>query len=260
MQTLFQLPVPVAAFVFVAATLVLALSAYGLTRAILCRSGEAKSDLAGPIFTRVGALHALILALVFAQELINVRDISTASAREAVLVGDAFYDLKRYDPEETLPIRKDLAGYVRLVLEQEWDSLAEADILSPEAWAAWERAYVGALELEPATDRQNVLKGIVVDHLREVSGLRRLRENAAIANVQDLFMMAAVAGLVLTSAGLFTHAPNTHNIFLLSIFAAYTGLIVFFVVAFANPYHAPGMVMPTGFENLFMGELAELGR
>lgn len=258
MQLLFQLPAVVAALIFVTATLALALSSYAITRLLLCRNGETKNDLAGPIFTCVGALHALILALVFAQELINVRDISTASAREAVLVGDAFYDLRRYDPEVTLPIRRDLATYVHLVLNEEWALLSERDSLHPQAWAAWERAYHAALDLTPQSDRQEVLKDIIVDDLREVSGLRRVRENAAIANIHGLFMMAAIAGLVLTAAGLFTHAPKLQNIVLLGIFSTYTGLIVFFVVAFSNPYHAPGVVLPTGFERLYAGEIAAL--
>ncbi|MCA0871577.1 hypothetical protein LCL97_12125 [Seohaeicola saemankumensis] len=258
-QELFQLPAAAAALIFVTATLVLAWSAYGLTRFALCRNGETRNDLAGPIFTRVGALHALILALVFAQELINVRDISTASAREAVLVGDAFYDLARYDPEATLPIRRDLATYVHLVLHEEWALLSERDTLHPQAWVAWENAYEATLDLTPATERQAVLKDIIVSDLREVSGLRRVRENAAIANIHSLFMMAAIAGLVLTAAGLFTHAPTLQNTVLLAIFSTYTGLIVFFVVAFSNPYHSPGVVLPTGFERLYVGEVAALG-
>ncbi len=59
----------------------------------------------------------------------TVRDISTASSREAVLVGDAFFELSRYDAAATLPMHRELATYVHRILSEEWALLSEHDRL-----------------------------------------------------------------------------------------------------------------------------------
>lgn len=144
-----SLPPVLGALVAIGVTIVLALVPYALLRALFLRAGETlTNDLANSIVVRVSALHALILALVFAQELVNLRDINTAASREAVMVNDIFFDLARYGaPAETTPIREQVALYAHLVLTEEWDGLAETGHLLPAAWQAWQTAYGGILEL-----------------------------------------------------------------------------------------------------------------
>lgn len=247
------------ALAFVMGTIVIALASYGLTRAIFSRRRDkGETDLANSIVVRISALHALILALVFAQEIVNIRDISTAASREAVLVGDTFYDLRRYDDEGTRDIRTHMAEYVRAILYDEWPRLGREKVLSEEAWASWEAAYSAILSLAPGDERQQVLKDLMVAQIRELSGLRRQRENAEVAGVHTLFLLAAVAGIVLTSAAFFTQPPNPQNIFLIASFSAYTGLVIFFIFAFADPYNPPAPVEPIGLERIYAGEIRAL--
>ncbi|KRS16667.1 DUF4239 domain-containing protein [Roseovarius indicus] len=258
-ETLLKVSTGLGALAFVVVTIALSLASYFLTRAVFSlRRDRGETDLANSIVVRVSALHALILALVFAQEIVNVRDISTAASREAVLVGDTFYDLRRYDDEGTLDIRTHVAEYTRAVLYEEWPSLASEKALSETAWAAWEAAYSGILSLEPANDRQDVLKDLMVSQVRELSGLRRQRENAGLAGVHTLFLIAAVAGVALTSAAFYTYAPKPQNLFLISIFSLYTGLVIFFIFAFADPYDPPAQVKPIGLERIYGGEIRAL--
>uniref|UniRef100_UPI003B5215D2 bestrophin-like domain n=1 Tax=Roseovarius indicus TaxID=540747 RepID=UPI003B5215D2 len=258
-ETLLRVSTGLGALTFVVATIAIALASYFVTRAIFSlRHDKGDTDLASSIVVRISALHALILALVFAQEIVNVRDISTAASREAVLVGDTFYDLRRYDDEGTRDIRTHMAEYTRAVLYEEWPSLARDKVLSQEAWAAWEAAYGGILSLTPDDERQRVLKNLMVTQIRELSGLRRQRENAELAGVHTLFLLAAIAGIVLTSAAFFTQPPNPQNIFLIASFSAYTGLVIFFIFAFADPYSPPAPVKPIGFERIYAGEIRAL--
>lgn len=258
-ETVLRVSAGFGALAFVLATIAVSLGSYGLTRALFSfRADRGETELASSIVVRISALHALILALVFAQEIVNVRDIKTASAREAVLVGDTFYDLRRYDDAGTREIRAELARYTRAVLYAEWPGLARDKALSEDAWAAWEAAYSGILSLVPEDGRQEALKDLMIGQVREVSGLRRQRENAGLSGVHTLFLIAAAAGVVLTSAAFFTHPPNLQNLFLISAFSAYTGLVIFFIVAFADPYSPPAPVEPVGFERIYAGEIRAL--
>ena len=260
MVELIQMLPPIAgAIVFIGATIVLSISAYAGTRWLLLTPGTPpERDLANSVVVRVSALHALILALVFAQELVNLRAINSAATREAALVGDVFYDLARYDAEETLGIREELSRYTYLVFTEEWPSMAEHKTLHSGAWKAWDAAYQEILTLSPSDARQSALKDIMLTDIRAISGLRHAREDAGLTNVHGLFMVAAGLGVVLTAVGFFVHPPTRQNLFLISVFASYTGLIIYFVVAFANPYAPPGMASPIGFQQIFEGEIRML--
>ncbi|MCA0043081.1 bestrophin-like domain [Celeribacter litoreus] len=259
LQEIMNLPPLLAASIIVLSIVLLSLSSYGITRKLLGHGADSeRRELAGSVIFRVSALHGLVLALVFAQEVVNLRDVTTVSSREAALVGDVFYDLKRYDAEGTLPIREDLASYTRHVLETEWGALADENTLHDPAWAEWESAYEAILDLEPETLRQESLRSIMLGGIRDVSMLRLEREEAARAGVNPLFLTAAIVGVVLTAAAYFTFEPTRLNILLLTIFSSYTGLIIFFIIAFANPYHSPGKAAPVSFELLYQGEVREL--
>jgi len=254
-----SLPTFVVGVIVVGGVILVALLTYFASRALFkTRADEESRDLASSVIFRVAALHGLILALVFAQELVNVNQIRDATSREAALMADVFYDLKRYDDAGTLAIRTDVAHYVAAVVNEEWDDLAYRRNLSDEAWRRWVSTYEAILDLEPATAREELLQENLTTAIREVSGLRRLRENAVSEPVNPLFMTAAIVGVVITAMSYFTFAPTTLHLLLLSTFAAYTGLLIFFIIAFSNPYLEPGRISPVGFERLFTGEVQAL--
>jgi hypothetical protein len=259
MQAFWDLPAGVLAAALIAGIVALALGSYALTRAVLAHGADdERRELAGSVIFRVSALHGLVLALIFAQEVVNLRDVSMASSREAALVGDIFYDLGRYDPVTTAAVQTRLASYTRHVLESEWGRLGTERSLHGPAWEDWDAAYAAILDLEPATPRQEALRGIMLENIREISMLRRVREDAARTGANPLFLTAAIVGVVLTSAAYFTFAPTALNLALLTVYASYTGLIIYFIVAFSNPYLPPGMATPVGFELLYQGEVRAL--
>lgn len=258
MTLLHSLPGGLLAIVIVAASCILALLPYVIARRFLSTSTDSQTkDLAGSVIFRVGALHSLILALVFAQELVNFNEARHTMTREAALVGDVFYDLRRYDESGTTPIQADLLEYTNVVLNREWTSLAETSRLDEQAWSEWDAAYNKVLDLEPKNARQEALKGIMLDRVRELSDLRIDRENTAFGGANELFLYAAIAGIVLISIGYFPFSPTAVNLTLLSIFGIYTGLVIYFIAAFANPYSSAGYLEPVRLERLYEGMLKD---
>ncbi|WP_224404605.1 DUF4239 domain-containing protein [Afifella sp. IM 167] len=254
-----SLPPFLAGAVIILGTIAIAFATYFAARAVMASRGVDDSrDLAGSVVIRVSALHGLILALVFAQELANFDQIGETISREAAVIGDVYYDLKRFDVEETRSARVDLAAYTSIVLREELPGLADGENLSGEAWERWEKVYDAILALEPDGVRQETLKPLLVKYVREISSLRLMREDAAGEGVNSLFMLAAIVGVALTAMAYCAFPPTAPNLLLLSIFGAYTGLIVFFVIAFAYPYSEPGEIRPASLERLFAGEIREL--
>ena len=259
MAILGSMPAVAFGLLVVGGVILVALATYFVSRALLKgRADEESRDLASSVIFRVAALHGLILALVFAEELVNANQIKKTTSREAALMADVFFDLKRYGDEETRAIRIDVAHYAATVVDEEWDSLATKHELSDEAWRRWVSVYEAILDLDPQTARQEQLRDTLATDIREISGLRRLRENAVAEPVNPLFLTAAVVGVVLTAMSYFTFTPTKVHLLLLSTFAAYSGLVIFFILAFANPYQEPGAITPVGFERLLSGEVRDL--
>lgn len=256
MSLLFILPSVISAAVVVLAFCALALAPYFLARKILAsRIDEHTKDLAGSVMFRVGALHSLILALVFAQELANFNDTRRTMTREAALVGDIFYDLKRYDDATTKSAQANLAQYANIVITREWDGLGKTGRLDEAAWDEWKGAYLAILDLVPASGRQEALKDIMIQNVRELSSLRLNREAAALVGTDKLFLLAAIAGVLIMSIAYFPFPPTLANLTLLLLFGVYTGLIMYFIIAFGDPFSGPAYIEPVRFQRLYEGML-----
>ncbi|EFL90757.1 DUF4239 domain-containing protein [Ahrensia sp. R2A130] len=249
MSALLSLPVVLSATVFIAVIIALSLATLAVTRKLVGHYATKEThDLAGSVLFRIAALHGLVLALVFAQELDSIKDVHNTSAREAAMVGDIYHDLKRYGGDDADSIRTELVSYAKVVVEKEWPALAGPRSLSIQAWKSWETTYEAILELTPETKRQERLLNFMLSDIRELSELREARENAALSETSTLFLVAAISGIVLISAAYFTWQITPVNLGLITAFAAYTGLILYFVIAFSNPYLAPGNAKPFGME------------
>ncbi|MBW9053170.1 hypothetical protein [Rhizobium mesosinicum] len=212
--------------------------------------GGRDRELASSVITRIASLHALILALVFAQEMIEYQALRTESAVESNAVGDVFYDAERFGPQAQAPIQKALKDYVRIVIEQEWNELGRTGELSAAAWDQWNIAYLKILELAPVNAKQESLRSHMLDEIHTVSESRDRRENSGTDSISLIFWFAAVSGVIFTAIGYYPYAPDARNLLLLSIFGIFTGIILFFIYAFSNPYSPPATLFPTAFERL----------
>jgi phage shock protein PspC (stress-responsive transcriptional regulator) len=122
--------------------------------------------------------------------------------------------------------------------------------LSAKAWQSWEEIYQGVLNLQPETKRQEWLHDNMRGDIDTISDTRTNRELAAVGSVTDLFWIAAVGGLLLVVVPYFTFAPTVLHLVLLTIFATFNGLILFFIAALSNPYAEPEALEPLAFERL----------
>ena len=246
---------------FIFGSVILAIAFYAIARRLLGRwIDEHTHDMASSIVFRISALHGLILALVFAQELFDYNSIRTTVSKEAIAVGDVFFDLGRLDPNSTLKYRQSLASYTHAVVNDEWERLGKGDGLSPAAWRHWEKTYQGILDLETNGTRDQALVSNMLSTIRQISGYRRERENASNYGVNPLFWTVAIVGILLISVPYMTFPPTFLNITMLAIFGGYTGLIMFAIAAVANPYKLPAKLEPVSMQLLLNTEMANFYR
>ena len=236
---------------FVAGTIALAWSAYFLVRWVMPRrADEDPRRMAENVVARIGALHGLILALVFAQEIIDYHELRSTVLEEATAISEIAIDIGRYDSQLAADIREDLTEYTRIVAEEEWVALAERNELDARAWHTWSEVYDHLLALEPATDSQKLLKSHMIEQIQLIEDLRQKRHYVSLQGFHLSFWIAAIAGLVAVAGSYFGFPPTPQHLLLLSTYSGFVGMILFVIFAFADPYTPPGVLEPDAFQSL----------
>ena len=236
---------------FVLGTILLVLATYFAMRALLAHLiDEDTRDLASSVALRIAALHGLILALVFAQELLRYQSVERTVTKEATAVADIYHDIDRYGDDPKHDIRTALTTYLRVAAGDEWDSLGEEAKLLPVGWQWREAVYQALLDLEPETRRQELLREHMLEDIQTIAATRQAREASAQALINPLFWLAAIGGVILVAASYFSFPPKPVNLVLISLYGAFTGLIMLLIYGMANPFSHPGAMNPNAFEQL----------
>lgn len=241
-----------AAIIFATVVTVLAIHV-GARQVMHAEPEERTKDLAGSVLFRIAGLHGLVLALVFASEVVEYNQLAFESAVEANAISDVYYDADRYG-EDAQPVRDAMRAYLQVVPDEEWATLGKSGDLSSQAWAHWDTAYNATLDLEPSSPRQTALRDNMLRNIHTIAENRDLREHHAKSSLGSLFWAAALVGVLLLSIGYYPFPPNRDNLILLSVFAAYTGFILYTIFAMSNPYSDPAALEPV----LFLELLDEL--
>lgn len=244
---------------FVLATVFLVLGIYFLARRLLHpgEEGDRTLEVAANVAVRVATLHSLILGLVYAQELDDYKGVRANLIEEAVAISDVFNDARRYGGAITAPVQHGLAQYVSTVVNDEWTLLAQHRGLSPKAWQQWESVYDAVLDLQPTSDRERYLSARMKDRATAIARFRQLREATSISRFSGLFWGPAIIGLIIVSATFYVYRPTRTNLILFALFGAYSGVILFFIFTFGNPYANPGKLEPRPFQHLLKTNLGD---
>jgi len=244
---------------FISAALAIVFGSYFLARKMLNPGleGDRTHDAAATVAVRIAALHGLILALVYAQELDDYKGIRNNLMEEAVAISDVYNDAGRYGGAVVVPVQHGLGNYVATVVGEEWEMLGDHLGLSPKAWKQWNDVYDRLLDLTPETDRQRYLSNRMRDRATAIARYRQIREETAAGGFGGMFWAPALIGLCLLSIPFYVYRPTRTHMFLLSIFGAYSGVVLFFIFAFSNPFEQPGRLEPVAFENLLRGDIGK---
>jgi len=244
---------------FVLVTIGLVLASYFVARKLMHpgNEGDRTLEVAGNVAVRVATLHSLILGLVYAQELDDYKGVRSTLTDEAIAISDVFNDAHRYGGAIVVPVQQGLANYVTTVVNEEWDMLADHSGLSAKAWQQWDSVYQILLNLQPSTDRERYLGERMRDRVTTIARYRQLREATSVSRFSGLFWGPAIIGLMIVSAAFYVYKPTRTHLALLSLFGSYSGVILFFIFAFSNPYANPGKLEPRPFVHLLLGDIGQ---
>lgn len=203
---------------------------------------------------RIGTVHGLILALVFAEAQTAHTDLQQQVSREITTIEHIALQIDQWDGPEQNDLREKLASYVKDVLQREWQP---SDPLQGNRAAT--RAYnaldVSILELTAHTPEQESLRSRMISNMDDLQDHRRARLALLHRGLPSLFWWMALAGFGIM-AGFFLVFPATPmHISILSIYGAYTGLALYFILALSHPYIGPAAIDTTAYTTVLSSEL-----
>lgn len=238
--------------------MVLVFVPYAIARFFLhTHAKDASETLSTSIIVRTASLHGLILALIFAQEMVNILDLRQISAHEAASIADIFYDLDRYDPSKNIHLRRALAEYTRVVIEEEWKTLSDGN-LSQSAWDLWNQVYIGILDLQPTSPREEALRQLMLADIDKISDSRDLRSADSNNDVPGLFWFVAIVGIMIVVFPYCVFPPSKINLLSLGSFALYNGIVIYTIYALSNPFASPGAISPSPFVEVYQQDMKKM--
>jgi len=255
MTALLQLPAWSGAIVAMLIAIAVSVLPFGIVRRRLTDELPTKArDVAEAVAIRVGTVHGLILALVFAEAQSTHTDLQQEVSKEISTIEHIAMQLDQWNGPEEDTLRTQLAVYVRAVVQKEWQPSAHSQG-SREASRAYNELDVGILNLKAETPQQESLRGRMITNLDNLQDHRKARLALLHRGIPGLFWWMALAGFVITAVFFLVFPATALHIAILSIYGAYTGLTLYFILALSHPYAGPAAIDTSPYEMVLEEEL-----
>ncbi len=84
----------------------------------------------------------------------------------------------------------------------------------------------------------------MLDRIYAISDSHTKRKSNVADSMSSIFSFAALSGVIFIALAYYSYPPQKRNIVLISMFGAYTGIILFLIYSFSNPYAPPAALSP----------------
>lgn len=210
------------------------------------------SDLAGRLMGITATAFVFLLAFTLSSFWSNAQDARSAFQQEVADHAAAVAAAQQLPAGETRDrVLASLDSYAQSVVETEWPLLEEADTQAALAAHRKASATVGRdIVLNP--DKQlrsapsySVMQSAAEDMINQ--GTNRINQlpRAEAPGVVGLIFLLALVNLAVAAA--FQPARLRTNLFLMGVYAAIIGIMVFMVVETSNAFLGGGAILPEGF-------------
>jgi hypothetical protein len=233
------------AAVFALASVLGALACYVALRRLAGTEISVDSPVfSGAIIARLGTLHALIVALIFAQEMADYIEVSKVVTREATTIGEVYKDLlvfDQQDPQATMEIAGLISDYIVAVIGDVRETSTTTELRQRVA-ADFDTIERKLRELQPVNEYQRSLRKQVLSDWNTVAGYQEQIKVAAAHPVPDFFWILAVSGFFAVVIPAYVYSPKLSNMITLCTYAAFNGVVLFMILAIDNPFIGPGAI------------------
>ena len=220
---------------------------------------EEVKDTASNLFRFAGVLVGLFLSLTFADVIINLNAIKSASNREAWALADIYYDLQHFGVEEARSIQALLRDYTQAVIEDDWPALKD-DRLSERTYKLLQQIEEAVLNLETTNVPQETLRSLMIEDVDLISDYRLSRKQQA-REQPPFFIIIVLFGFLVTMVCFGLYRPVNVLVVLMSLHALLVGLSISLTLSLSDPFEGMLGIDPRPFEEVleFMSSQNEPG-
>lgn len=214
---------------------------------------DSTREFCGRAARSIGTLHALILALVFAEvesRHMEIRRIVMLEAENVLQVGR---DLDHFEDASSAELKRMIVDYAHTVVELEWPSMA-AHHLSPQATRLHDLVTDGVMDLQVDTQREGFLQVQLIEDLDAVEGHRHGRLLLGNDKLPALFWYTAFIGFAILGATAFVFEATVPNSMVVSGYGLYAGFVLYAILSFSHPFTGPAAVDPAPFQMLIASD------
>jgi Protein of unknown function (DUF4239) len=199
--------------------------------------GRADNDVKGVFFGAVAVLYAVLLAFVVVTVWSDFADAGKATQAEATRASALLRDATAFPADTRLRVRRRVLDYVRVVVDDEWATLASGRPSTPaiRAYDALWKAYAD-LRL-PGTESQTMYRESIA-RLNELGENRELRVIGSRTTLPAPMWILLIAGFAVCMAFsyLFRMESLATHAFAVGAIAALVGFVLFLIFALQHPF------------------------
>ena len=218
---------------------------------LLIRSAD--SEFSGTMVQSIMVFYGLAVALIAVGVFETYSDVSTIVSQEAAELGAMYRDASSY-PEPIRPVlQQQLRDYAQYVIHTAWPAQQRGQVAlgGIEMLNRFQATLTG---FEPATDGQKILHGEALRAYNQLIEARSLRLDAVVnTGLPSVLWVVVLAGAFISLIATFffkVEDLRLHAI-LVTLLAAFMGLIVFMIFAFDRPFRGDLGLKPEPYQLVY---------
>lgn len=227
--------------------ILIGLVGYLLGRWLIVRSPDTEDKSTAINLQRsVSVLLGLILSISFAFLRSDILKIETNMELEATQVRNIHKNLGRFGSPKANKIKPKLLEYIQWAMGEEWQGLAQgrSNEMASDLFSDIENSL---FNLRPANANQELLKERMIIDMDEMINYRATRILASRLRPPSAVPIALV-GFLISSFLLCVHPLRKSTLIFLSSYAAFIGIVVYFLIALNHPFLGIKRVSPQPFQ------------
>jgi hypothetical protein len=211
------------------------------------------NDIAGFIFTTVGAIYGVLLAFITVIAWEQYNSAVENASREATAALAMYRNLSLYpDQEQAGKVAQNLLTYIHSAVEDEFPKMGEMKRSQATA-QAMELLWGNTKKIKPQSFHEQVLFSEIVTNLNNISQLRAERLGSAfgpklVGIMRTILMLGAIITLI--SAAFFGAESFWWHTIMTTLLAILIASILFVTLELAHPFTSGIAIQPEGYINV----------
>jgi hypothetical protein len=199
--------------------------------------GRADTDVKGVFFGAVAVLYAVLLAFVVVTVWSDFSDAGKATQAEATRASALLRDATAFPVEARRRVRRGVLEYMRLVVDDEWETLASGRP-SAAAIRAFDALWLEYARFRPRSEESDTMYQQSIARLNELGENRELRVIASRATLPSELWILLIAGFVVCIAFTFLFQMDSlaTQAFSVGAIASLIGFVLFVIFALQHPF------------------------